>query len=144
MAAFRDFNLKLVVIDVLMYRQDLLTPAFDLDARMRERGIDIPAVYVLENGIDDEVLDESRTFFEELVIGDELLAGVDTLCFDAGQEIYRQCAPAWGGEDDLFDIRTLDDLALLPNLKCVTAVDDGTLVAPGKWETFAARGIEAS
>ncbi|WP_306311029.1 DUF6892 domain-containing protein [Streptomyces hydrogenans] len=144
MAAFRDFNLKLVVIDVLMYRQDLLTPAFDRDARMRERGIDIPAVYVLENDIDDEVLDESRTFFEELVIGDELLAGVDTLCFDAGQEIYRQCAPAWGGEDDLFDIRTLDDLALLPNLKRVTAVDDGTLVAPGKWETFAARGIEAS
>ncbi|MCM1946043.1 MULTISPECIES: DUF6892 domain-containing protein [Streptomyces] len=144
MAAFRDFNLKLVVIDALMYRQDLLTPAFDLDARMRERGIDIPAVYVLENDIDDEVLDESRTFFEELVIGDELLAGVDTLCFDAGQEIYRQCAPAWGGEDDLFDIRTLDDLALLPNLKRVTAVDDGTLVAPGKWETFAARGIEAS
>ncbi|MER7600010.1 DUF6892 domain-containing protein [Streptomyces hydrogenans] len=144
MAAFRDFNLKLVVIDVLMYRQDLLTPAFDLDARMRERGIDIPAVYVLENDIDDEVLDESRTFFEELVIGDELLAGVDTLCFDAGQEIYRQCAPAWGGEDDLFDIRSLDDLALLPNLKRVTAVDDGTLVAPGKWETFAARGIEAS
>lgn len=144
MAAFRDFNLKLVVIDVLMYRQDLLTPAFDLDARMRQRGIDIPAVYVLENDIDDEALDESRTFFEELVIGDELLAGVDTLCFDAGQEIYRQCAPAWGGEDDLFDIRTLDDLALLPNLKRVTAVDDGTLVAPGKWETFAARGIEAS
>ncbi|WP_432016776.1 DUF6892 domain-containing protein [Streptomyces hydrogenans] len=144
MAAFRDFNLKLVVIDALMYRQDLLTPAFDLDARMRERGIDIPAVYVLENDIDDEVLDESRTFFEELVIGDELLAGVDTLCFDAGQEIYRQCAPAWGGEDDLFDIRTLGDLALLPNLKRVTAVDDGTLVAPGKWETFAARGIEAS
>ncbi|MFI6108688.1 transposase [Streptomyces sp. NPDC051310] len=41
-------------------------------------------------------------------------------------------------------IRSLDDLALLPNLKRVTAVDDGTLVAPGKWETFTARGIEAS
>ncbi|MGZ3097366.1 DUF6892 domain-containing protein [Streptomyces sp. H62] len=66
------------------------------------------------------------------------------LCFDAGQEIYRHCAPAWGGEDDLFDIRSLDDLALLPNLKRVTAVDDGTLVARGKWEIFAARGIEAS
>ncbi|MET9349907.1 DUF6892 domain-containing protein [Streptomyces termitum] len=144
MAAFKDFNFKLVVIDVLMYRQELLTPAFDLDARMRERGIDIPAVYVLENDIDDEVLDESRTFFEELVISDELLAGVETLCFDAGQEIYRQCAPAWDGEDDLFDIRSLDDLALLPNLKRVTAVDDGTLVAPGRWETFAACGIEAS
>ncbi|SDK41852.1 DUF6892 domain-containing protein [Streptomyces indicus] len=144
MAAFKDFNLKLVVIDVLMYRQGLLTPAFDLDTRMRERGIEIPAVYVLENDIDDEILDESRTFFEELVIADELLAEVDLLCFDAGQEIYRHCAPAWGGEDDLFDIRSLDDLALLPNLKRVTAVHDGVLVAPGKWETFAARGIEAS
>lgn len=144
MAAFKDFNFKLVVIDALMYRQGLLTPAFDLDGRMRERGIDTPAVYVLENDIDDEVLDESRAFFEGLAIGDELLAGVETLCFDAGQEIYRHCAPAWGGEDDLFDIRSLDDLALLPNLKRVTAVDDGVLVAPGKWETFAARGIEAS
>jgi hypothetical protein len=143
-ATFKDFNFKLVLIDVLMYEQALLTPAFDLGARMRERGIDIPAVYVLENDIDDEVLDESRTFFEELEIGDELLAEVETLCFDAGQEIYRHCAPAWGGEDDLFDIRSLDDLALLPNLKRVTAVDDGTLVAPGKWEIFAARGIEAS
>ncbi|MGI5484401.1 DUF6892 domain-containing protein [Streptomyces lavendofoliae] len=144
MAAFKDFNFKLVVIDVLMYEQAFLTPAFDLGARMRERGIDIPAVYVLENNIDDEVLDESRAFFEELEIGDELLAEVETLCFDAGQEIYRHCAPAWGGEDDLFDIRSLDDLALLPNLKRVTAVDDGTLVAPGKWEIFAACGIEAS
>ncbi|MFF8096305.1 DUF6892 domain-containing protein [Streptomyces sp. NPDC016675] len=144
MATFQDFNFKLVVIDVLMYEKALLTPAFDLGARMRERGIDIPAVYVLENDIDDEVLDESRTFFEELEIGDELLAEVETLCFDAGQEIYRHCAPAWGGEDDLFDIRSLDDLALLPNLKRVTAVDDGTLVARGKWEIFAARGVEAS
>ncbi|WP_437074805.1 DUF6892 domain-containing protein [Streptomyces sp. enrichment culture] len=61
-----------------------------------------------------------------------LLAEVETLCLDAGLEIYRHCAPAWGGEDDLFDIHSLDDLALLPNLKRVTAVDDGTLVAPGK------------
>ncbi|WPO70103.1 MULTISPECIES: hypothetical protein [unclassified Streptomyces] len=144
MAAFKDFNFKLVVIDALMYRRDLLTPAFDLDTRMRERGIDIPAVYVLENDVDDKVLDESRTFFEELEIGDKLLAEVETLCFDAGHEIYRHCAPAWGGEDDLFDIHSLDDLALLPNLKRVTAVDDGTLVAPGKRETFATRGIEAS
>ncbi|GAA3085759.1 hypothetical protein GCM10017562_64700 [Streptomyces roseofulvus] len=144
MAAFKDFNFKLAVIEVLMYRRELLAPAFDLDARMRERGIGIPAAYVLENDLDDEVLDESRAFFEDLVIGDEHLAEVETLCFDAGLEVYRHCAPAWDGEDDLFDIRSLDDLALLPNLRRVTAVDAGVLVAPGKWETFAARGVEAS
>ncbi|WP_199563728.1 MULTISPECIES: DUF6892 domain-containing protein [unclassified Streptomyces] len=52
--------------------------------------------------------------------------------------------PGPGGEDDLFEIRSLDGLALLPNLKRVIAVDDGTLVAPGRWETFTARDIEAS
>ncbi|MGW1280046.1 DUF6892 domain-containing protein [Streptomyces tsukubensis] len=141
MAEFHDFNFKLVVVDELMYRRKTLTPAFDLDERMRARGIDIPAVYVLENELDEDVLDESRAYFEALEISEELLAGVDSLCFDAGLEIYRHCAPAWDGEDGLFDVRSLDDLALLPGLKRVVAVDDGTLAAPGKWEILAARGI---
>ncbi|MEW1547770.1 DUF6892 domain-containing protein [Streptomyces tsukubensis] len=141
MAEFHDFNFKLVVVDELMYRRKTLTPAFDLDARMLARGIDIPAVYVVENELDEDVLDESRAYFEALEISEELLAGVDSLCFDAGLEIYRHCAPAWDGEDGLFDVRSLDDLALLPGLKRVVAVDDGTLAAPGKWETLAARGI---
>ncbi|MFF3554259.1 DUF6892 domain-containing protein [Streptomyces tsukubensis] len=141
MAEFHDFNFKLVVVDELMYRRKTLTPAFDLDERMLARGIDIPAVYVLENELDEDVLDESRAYFEALEISEELLAGVDSLCFDAGLEIYRHCAPAWDGEDGLFDVRSLDDLALLPGLKRVVAVDDGTLAAPGKWEILAARGI---
>ncbi|AZK98028.1 MULTISPECIES: DUF6892 domain-containing protein [Streptomyces] len=141
MAEFHDFNFKLVVVDELMYRRKTLTPAFDLDERMQARGIDIPAVYVLENELDEDVLDESRAYFEALEISEELLAGVDSLCFDAGLEIYRHCAPAWDGEDGLFDVRSLDDLALLPGLKRVVAVDDGTLAAPGKWEILAARGI---
>ncbi|MGW4028744.1 DUF6892 domain-containing protein [Streptomyces sp. NPDC004838] len=141
MVEFRDFNFKLVVIDELMYRRRVLTPAYDLGERMLARGIDIPAVYVVQNELDEDVLDESRAFFEELEISDELLAGVDKLCFDAGLDIYWHCAPAWDGEDDLFDVRSLDDLALLPNLRRIIAVDDGTLVAPDKWELLAARGI---
>ncbi|MFJ8233317.1 DUF6892 domain-containing protein [Streptomyces sp. NPDC094448] len=141
MAEFHDFNFKLVVIDELMYRRRILTPAFDLDERMLARGIDIPSVYVQENELDEDVLDESRAYFEALEIGEELLAGVDSLCFDAGLEIYRHCAPAWDGEDGLFDVRSLDDLALLPGLRRIAAVDDGTLAAPGKWEILAARGI---
>ncbi|MGW4200305.1 DUF6892 domain-containing protein [Streptomyces sp. NPDC004726] len=141
MVEFRDFNFKLVVIDELMYRRRVLTPAYDLGERMLARGIDIPAVYVVQNELDEDVLDESRAFFEELEISDELLAGVDKLCFDAGLDIYWHCAPAWDGEDDLFDVRSLDDLALLPNLRRIIAVNDGTLVAPDKWELLAARGI---
>ncbi|MEV0174542.1 hypothetical protein AB0I00_25900 [Streptomyces sp. NPDC050803] len=145
MAEFRDFNFKLVVINALMYQGRSLAPAFDIDEHMLTRGIDdIPAVYVLENELDEDVLDESRSYFESLEISDELLAGVESLCFDGGLAIYYHCAPAWGGEDDLFDVGTLDDLALLPNLRQVTAVDGGTLAAPDKREIFAARGIAAS
>ncbi|NGO81066.1 hypothetical protein G6045_36205 [Streptomyces sp. YC504] len=142
MAEFQEFNFKLVVIDELMYGQRVLTPAYDLGSRMQEQGVSDPASHVLRNEIDLEVLDVSRRYFEALEIGDELLAGVEELCFDAGLDIYWHCAPAWGGEDELFDIHSLDDLALLPNLKRVTFVDDGTLRAPDKRERLAARGIE--
>ncbi|MEV7283411.1 hypothetical protein AB0O01_02370 [Streptomyces sp. NPDC093252] len=142
MAEFQDFNFKLVVIDQLMYRERILAPAFDLGALLLAQGVtDHPASYVLLNGLDEEVLEVSRAYFGQLEIGDDLLAGVESLCFDAGLDIYGHCAPAWDGEDDLFDVRSLADLALLPGLRRVVAVDDGTLVAPGKWETLAARGI---
>ncbi|MCX5395076.1 hypothetical protein [Streptomyces sp. NBC_00094] len=69
-------------------------------------------------------------------------ARVEELCFDAGADVFRHCAPAWDGEDDLFDVRSLDDLALLPNLREVTFVEDGVLAVPDAAEAFAARGID--
>ncbi|MFF5501339.1 DUF6892 domain-containing protein [Streptomyces roseolus] len=141
MTRFHDFNLKLLVIEELMYQAGTLRPVYDLNARMAERGITDPASYVLENGLHEEVLPESREYFEALEIPAELLATVEELCFDAGTEVFRHCAPAWDGEDDLFDVRSLDDLDLLPNLREVTFVEDGVLAAPDAANTFAARGI---
>ncbi|WP_329438852.1 hypothetical protein OG906_00480 [Streptomyces sp. NBC_01426] len=143
MSQFRDFNLKLLVIEELMYGPDEpLLPLYDLPAQLAERGIGDPASYVLDHGLHAAVLPESRTHFEALEIPDELLARVEELCFDAGAEVFRHCAPAWGGEDDLFDVRSLDDLALLPNLREVTFVEDGVLAVPDAAEVFAARGID--
>ncbi|MFH8894355.1 DUF6892 domain-containing protein [Streptomyces sp. NPDC017949] len=51
-------------------------------------------------------------------------------------------APAWDGEDDLFDVRSLDALALLPNLREVTFVEDGVLAVPDAADIFAPRGID--
>ncbi|MEU3606710.1 hypothetical protein AB0E83_14880 [Streptomyces sp. NPDC035033] len=141
MTQFRDFNLKLLVIEELMYQAGTLLPVYDLAARMAERGIRQPASYVLENGLHEEVLPESRAYFEALEIPAELLATVEELCFDAGTTVFHQCAPAWDGEDDLFDVRSLDDLDLLPNLREVTFVEDGVLAVPDAAGIFAARGI---
>ncbi|SCK30306.1 hypothetical protein H181DRAFT_02415 [Streptomyces sp. WMMB 714] len=142
MSQFRDFNLKLLVIEELMYGPEPLLPVYDLPARLAEQGIDDPTGYVLENGLDAEVLPEPRAHFEALEIPAELLARVEELCFDAGAEVFGHCAPAWDGEDGLFDVRSLDDLALLPNLREVTFVEDGVLAVPDAAEVFAARGIE--
>ncbi|MFC7220884.1 DUF6892 domain-containing protein [Streptomyces polyrhachis] len=64
------------------------------------------------------------------------------MCFDAGADVFRHCAPAWDGEDDLVDVRSLDDLALPPNLREATFVEDGVLAVPDAAEVFAARGID--
>ncbi|MFE6225518.1 MULTISPECIES: DUF6892 domain-containing protein [unclassified Streptomyces] len=143
MSQFRDFNLKLLVIEELMYGPAPVLPVFSLSAKLAERGIDDPVDYVLENGLHEEVLPEARAHFEALEIPAELLAGVEELCFDAGADVFRHCAPAWDGEDDLFDVRSLDDLALLPNLREVTFAEDGVLAVPDAAEIFAARGIDA-
>ncbi|GAB3169040.1 hypothetical protein GCM10027162_07510 [Streptomyces incanus] len=38
---------------------------------------------------------------------------------DGGNQVYQECAPVWDGEDDRFDITSLDDLSLVPSLRRV-------------------------
>ncbi|MFE3513797.1 DUF6892 domain-containing protein [Streptomyces sp. NPDC059166] len=141
MAQFKDFNFKLLVVEKLMYEDETLTPAFSIDERMRDRGITDTVTYVYDNDLAFSVLEESRAYFEQLEISDELLASVDELLLDGGHQVYYECSPVWDGEDDLFDVRSLDDLALLPNLRLIDNADMLTL--PDAEGQLAARGIEA-
>jgi hypothetical protein len=50
--------------------------------------------------------------------------------------------PVWDGEDDLYDIHSLDDLALLPNLKLIEDPGTNMLAVPNRLEILATRGIE--
>ncbi|MCM2387294.1 DUF6892 domain-containing protein [Streptomyces albipurpureus] len=138
MAQFTDFNFKLLVIDKLMYSDKTLTPRFDLAERL---GVGDLFGYAVERNLEYTVLDEARTYFEALEISEELLATVDELMVDGGNDIYHECAPVWDGEDDLFDVRSLDDLGLLPNLKRVVGAEEGLLAVPDKLSVLAARGI---
>jgi hypothetical protein len=141
MAVFRDFNLKLLVIEKLMYEDELLTPQFRIADRMRERGVTDVQGWAFDNDLAFTVLDESRAYFEGLEIGDDMLTQVETLCVDGGLEVYQECAPVWDGEDDLFDVRSLDDLALLPNLTRIDGADSAILSVPDAAELLAARGV---
>lgn len=142
MNEFRDFNFKLLVIDQLMYVEGTLGPRFDLAAHMREhRGVEDLFDYATENDLAHKVLDEARAHFEALEISTEQLATVEELVIDGGNEVYAQCTALWDGEDELFDVRSLDDLDLLPNLKRVDGAEEALLAVPDKLEILRARGI---
>ncbi|MEU2025049.1 hypothetical protein ABZ565_23325 [Streptomyces sp. NPDC016469] len=142
MPAFRDFNFKLLVIEQLMYNDETLTPAFRIADRLKAKGIDQdPQTYAYEHDLAFTVLNEARAHFEALEISTELLATVKTLVLDGGLEVYQECAPVWDGEDDLFDVGSLEDLDLLPNLRLISGVDDCGIGMSFDADVLASRGI---
>ncbi|MFJ1566237.1 DUF6892 domain-containing protein [Streptomyces erythrochromogenes] len=143
MTAFRDFNLKLLVVEKLMYWDGRLTPPFSLRAHMTARGIGDLDAYVAENDLEYTVLDDARAPFEALEIPAELLATVEELTFDGGPPGLHGVRPGPGGGGRPFDVRRLDDLALLPDLKLFTGVSAPEHTIPGALEPLCARGIEA-
>jgi uncharacterized protein DUF6892 len=134
---FHDFNFKLVVVEKLMYQDRTLTPAF----RFADL---IPGGdawrYVHDRGLAYQVQPEARAYFEALEISPGLLATVDELILDGGLAVYQECAPIWDGEDDLFDITSLADLALVPRLRRVV---NSEFLGPLQDE-LASHGIEAA
>jgi hypothetical protein len=138
MATFQDFFFKLLVIQKLMYTDGTLTPPFRLADHL---GVRDAQSHAWDNDRAFTVYEEARAHFEALEIGDDLLATVDELLIDGGLEVYQECAPVWDGEDDLFDVRSLADLDLLPHLRRV--IGSEFLSAPGMQEELAARGIAA-
>ncbi len=69
---------------------------------------------------DYEIDPRVQKFVDGLVLTEELLEQVVKIGPDGGDEIYAALVPVWDGEDDRFDIGTLDDLHLLPNLERVS------------------------
>ncbi len=131
---FKDFNFKLAVINQLMYRKKLLSPAFDVyefASLYQNRKIDIE-----EEGYD--IIPEVKAYFEQLPISIRFAETITELYQDGGDEIYGQLCPFWDGEDDLFNIRSAEDASHFPLLRKVTLFYD----KEGKiLEAFRQKGI---
>lgn len=117
---FKDLNLKLLVVDDLMYHQGILLPRFDLDEFARQ--YTAREIMIEQEGYG--VIPEALHYFDTLVIPPELLARVEELNFDGGAEIYSQIFPYWDGECDTFDVQSIKDIGLLPNLKRMSDMPD--------------------
>ena len=110
---FKDFNFKLLVVEQLMYQRRVLKPKFDVWKFARnytDREIDIEAEGYA-------VIPEAMRHFQDLALSKQDLAKVTRLTLDGGHEVYHQVYPFWDGEKDTFDIESVDDVKLLPNLK---------------------------
>lgn len=133
---FQDINLKLCVIQELMYTQKLIEPLFDIYKFVesyKERKINID-----EEGY--EIIPEALDYFKTLEIPTELLTQVTEICQDGGDDIYMQICPFWSGEDEIFNINNIADVSLLPNLKKMTIfyAEDTTIL-----DKLKAKNIEA-
>ncbi|VAW11959.1 hypothetical protein MNBD_BACTEROID03-2274 [hydrothermal vent metagenome] len=122
---FKDFHLKLLVIEELMYKQAVLLPIFALNKFKEE----YPERDFEEfNGIN---IAEVEKYFKNLDIPAELLAKATSL-YQASDlysdvEFAHELCPDWdpGAGDEVFKItnKTIDDLELLPNLKKIIGIE---------------------
>lgn len=113
---FKDLNLKLCIIEELMYTQELIAPKFDLyefAEWYQERKIDIE-----EEGYD--FIPEVTQYFKELSIEKKHAALITELFQDGGNDIYLNMLRFGGGDVDVFDIESAADAIHFPNLKKVT------------------------
>ncbi|MFV0473657.1 MAG: DUF6892 domain-containing protein [Pikeienuella sp.] len=115
-APFADANLKLVVLDGLLYGRalDLGRPE-DLAAHVLGREVDME-----EEGYDP--IPEARDYLLRYPLDQALLDQVETLIFDGGNDIYRYIWYFWSGEDEGFDVSSLDGIALCRNLKFIQVI----------------------
>ena len=126
---FKDFGLKLLVIEELMYNQKVLKPMFTLDAFAQE--------YTKKeiNKQSDSIITEVKKFYTNLEIPTQLLKKVVTLYQDSGMsggaEIYNNMIPLWdpgcGDEVIKVKLKAVDDLDLLPNLKKVIGFENSKI-----------------
>ncbi|WBU88287.1 leucine-rich repeat domain-containing protein [Cellulophaga omnivescoria] len=113
-----DFNFKLMVINKLMYVDEVLYPKFNVHffaKNYKDRKIDIE-----EEGY--AIIPEVAAYFKKLPIPATLLLDIVELLPDGGDEIYAQLIPFWSGEDDSFDVKSIEDIKFLPSLETTNSL----------------------
>ena len=142
---FKDFGLKLLVIEELMYRRKALEPRFDIHEFARE--YEKREISVESDGY--AVIPEAERYFRNLGISDELLARVETLHqssgLDGGPGFINHLFPFWdtgaGDEPIAVTAKAVADLALLPNLKRISGLENSK-PGPKLLKALAELGVE--
>lgn len=111
MTTFKSLNFKLVIIDQLLER-----------GHFTEQIKALKGKYWDGNNFDFEPIPEILIYFKQLEIPENLLGEITSITFDGGLSIYQIVIPNWDGEDDQFDVDSLEDVTLLPNLESLLEI----------------------
>lgn len=129
---FKDFGFKLVVINSLL----------DCPCSFSEKLEEMKEKYVDDyEGEDFECIPQMLEFFQEVVLTEQDLALVNSLVFDGGEDIYFLIMPNWDGESEEFDVESVEDMELLPNLR---EVEYTSMCDPDLMDQFTEKGITVS
>lgn len=107
---YKDINLKFALISCLN-EQDLLIE--DAEA-VRDTVYDTQVFQRL--GYDD-IVPKMKRHYEKLKLDPELLGKITEFNPYGASSCYNLLVKEWSGEDDIFDIVSLDGIEFLPNLK---------------------------
>jgi len=115
-APFADPNFKLVVLEALSSSRKIeLGPREKLAQHLLG-----PDYSEMIDGY--QMLKPVYVWLTRYPLSAEHLAAVEELVFDAGNNIYPYAFPYWDGETDEFDVRSLDGIEQLVNLRRIDVI----------------------
>lgn len=130
---FKDLGFKLSVIQVLMYEKGLLEPKFDIYEFIdsyADRKID-------EEEERYEPIPEAMRYFKDLPIPKRFAQEITTIYQDGGNEVYLNTCLECGGDEDYWDIQSIEDLEHFPNLTKLTLC----YATEAAFEAFKSKGL---
>lgn len=116
MIEFQDFGFKLAIIQELMYHQGCLEPKFELLEFVK--GYEKRIIDIDKEGY--EPIPEAIQYFKDLPISKSIAANVTEIYQDGGNAVYMQLLPFGEGDEDYWDILSVEDAAHFPNLHKIT------------------------
>lgn len=117
-----DFNFKLVIIDNLLYNtKPKLFPSFEKEYQniLTSNTYKNEFNEIINKCGSDDYCSSLYEYLKNLKITQEDLDKIESLYFDGGSQIYVDLAPNWDGESELFDVKNIDGIQQLKNLKKV-------------------------
>jgi len=118
---FKDFGFKIAVINRLMYEDEIINPQLEAGSFIEKaRGLEPGDSFDIIEAEGYDIIPEIKEYFEALEITADMVKHITKLRSDGGDDIYLQIIPFWDGEDEVYDVRSSEDVKLLPNLKKAT------------------------